>query len=65
MATVGSGRGENAMSRYFLGFILVAFVMAISAPAFANRNCGPNSRACTVHHMYCTCGQSMAPKKGS
>jgi len=45
------------MKRYFLGFVLVAFVAAISAPAFAQRECGPNSRSCTLHHEHCTCGK--------
>jgi hypothetical protein len=48
------------MKHFVFGIVVVAFVTAITAPAFA---CGPNSRQCTLHHMYCECPKGKPPSR--
>jgi hypothetical protein len=48
------------MKRFVFGLVIVAFATAVTAPAFA---CGPNSRSCTLHHMYCKCGKNAPPTR--
>jgi hypothetical protein len=50
------------ISKLLLGFVLGAFVLLTLAPLFgtdalaqAGRDCGPNSKRCTLHHESCTC----------
>jgi hypothetical protein len=45
------------MYRLTLKFVLSAIlaVALLVSYAFAQRECGPSSKSCTLHHEHCTC----------
>jgi hypothetical protein len=58
MAAMGFGQGRNAMKRFFLGLVLIAFATAITAPAFAQsakclafctQTCAGKGNYCQIH----------------